>query len=286
MPLLLLIFCVTLLVLHETEIFSPVEGGLQFIFVPLQRAATALVEGVGGLFKSVRDVRELETQVAGLQAQVDALLSDNIRLQTYEAEAITLRTLLDFRNDNPTWAFLGADVVGQDACASAPCGEVIGQEPNPYLRYVSVNVGAADGVEVGMPVITGGSTLIGRTAEVGLQTTKVQLLNDTASSVAVRLQASRATGIVVGQPDGSLRMIYIPQSEEVEVGDIVLTSGLGGGLPRGLVVGQVAEVVRQDFALHQEAVVRPAIDYGQAELVLVITSFEPLLPEEVVEPSE
>jgi rod shape-determining protein MreC len=285
-PLLLLIFCVTLLVLHETEIFSPVEGGLQFIFVPLQRAATALVEGVGGLFKSVRDVRELETQVAGLQAQVDALLSDNIRLQTYEAEAITLRTLLDFRNDNPTWAFLGADVVGQDACASAPCGEVIGQEPNPYLRYVSVNVGAADGVEVGMPVITGGSTLIGRTAEVGLQTTKVQLLNDTASSVAVRLQASRATGIVVGQPDGSLRMIYIPQSEEVEVGDIVLTSGLGGGLPRGLVVGQVAEVVRQDFALHQEAVVRPAIDYGQAELVLVITSFEPLLPEEVVEPSE
>jgi rod shape-determining protein MreC len=269
---LLLIFCVTLLVLHETEIFSPVEGGLQFIFVPLQRAATALVEGVGGLFKSVRDVRELETQVAGLQAQVDALLSDNIRLQTYEAEAITLRTLLDFRNDNPTWAFLGADVVGQ--------------EPNPYLRYVSVNVGAADGVEVGMPVITGGSTLIGRTAEVGLQTTKVQLLNDTASSVAVRLQASRATGIVVGQPDGSLRMIYIPQSEEVEVGDIVLTSGLGGGLPRGLVVGQVAEVVRQDFALHQEAVVRPAIDYGQAELVLVITSFEPLLPEEVVEPSE
>ncbi|HEC35356.1 MAG TPA: rod shape-determining protein MreC, partial [Anaerolineae bacterium] len=107
-----------------------------------------------------------------------------------------------------------------------------------------------------------------------------QLLSDPSSGVVALLQQSRASGLVRGQPDGSLRMVYIPHEDEVQVGDIVLTSGLGGVLPRGLVVGQVAEVQRQDFALHQEAVVRPAVDYRRVELVLIVVSFQPLVQEE------
>jgi rod shape-determining protein MreC len=69
-------------------------------------------------------------------------------------------------------------------------------------------------------------------------------------------------------------MEYIPQETEIDVGDIVLTSGLGGILPKGLVIGQVTEVVQRDYALFQAAVVRPAIDLSRLELVLVITEFE------------
>jgi rod shape-determining protein MreC len=94
------------------------------------------------------------------------------------------------------------------------------------------------------------------------------------------LQQSRATGLVVGQPDGSLRMLYIPQEDTVQVGDVVLTSGLGGAFPRGLVLGQVTQVVKQDFALFQEAIVNPAVDYRRVELTLVITLFQPLVQEE------
>lgn len=64
------------------------------------------------------------------------------------------------------------------------------------------------------------------------------------------------------------------------MGDIVLTSGLAGTLPRGLVIGQVTAVEQKDIALFQEAVVRPAVDYREVELVLVITSFQPLVQEE------
>jgi rod shape-determining protein MreC len=220
----------------------------------------------------MRDVRELEAEVEALRRERDALLSDNIRLQQYEATTVQLRELLNFREGNPTWAFLGADVVGQ--------GEVIGQEPNPYLRYLTINVGSEEGIDVGMPVIAGGAVLIGRIAEVGPRTAKVQLLSDTASSVAVRLQESRTTGLVIGQPDASLRMVYIPQTEEVQLEEIVFTSGLGGSMPRGLVVGQVAELIQQDFAFDQEAVIRPALDYHQVEMVLIITSFQPLTEEE------
>jgi len=280
LPLTFLILSILFLALHETRILAPVERGLQVVLAPLQRAATALVRNIGDLSQTVRQVRELRARVAELEEQVNALTIENVRLREYEAEVVQLRGLLGFVEANPTWAFLGADVVGRSACINAPCGDVVGQEPNPYLRYITINVGQADGVAVGMPVVTGGAVLVGRVAETGLHTSKVQLITDPGSNVAAILQRSRATGLVVGQPDGSLRMIYIPQEDTVQVGDVVLTSGLGGAFPRGLVLGQVSQVVKQDFALFQEAVIHPAVDYRRVELTLVITLFQPLVQEE------
>ncbi len=280
LPLTFLILSILFLALHETRILAPVEQGLQVILAPLQRATTALVRNIGDLSQTVREVRELRVRVAELEEQVDALTVENVRLREYEAEVVQLRGLLGFVQANPTWAFLGADVVGRSACIHAPCGEVVGQEPNPYLRTITINVGQADGVSVGMPVVTGGAVLVGRVVETGLHTSKVRLVTDTGHSVAAILQQSRATGLVVGQADGSLRMLYIPQEDTVQVGDIVLTSGLGGAFPRGLILGQVVQVVKQDFALFQEAIVNPAVDYRRVELTLVVKSFQPLVQEE------
>jgi len=102
----------------------------------------------------------------------------------------------------------------------------------------------------------------------------VRLLTDVDSAVAAILQTTRGTGLVVGQPDGSLQMAFIPQEEEVKVGDVVLTSGLGGLMPKGLVIGQVTEVERREYETFQTAVVRPAVDLTRLELALVITGFE------------
>lgn len=280
LPLVFLILSILFLALHETRVLAPVERGLQVVLAPLQRAATALVRGIGDLSQTVRAVRDLRARVAELEEQVNALTIENVRLREYEAEAVQLRGLLGFVEANPTWAFLGADVVGRSACINTPCGDVVGQEPNPYLRYITINVGQADGVAVGMPVVTGGAVLVGRVAETGLHTSKVRLVTDTGHSVAAILQQSRATGLLVGQADGSLRMVYIPQEDTVQVGDVVLTSGLGGVFPRGLVLGQVIQLIKQDFALFQEAIVNPAVDYRRVELTLVVTSFRPLIQEE------
>ena len=282
LPLLLLVVVILFLILHEIGVLAPVENALQTVVAPLQRWTAGLVRSAGNLFRSVREARELQVQVGELQEQVNALNVENIRLREFEAEVVQLRALLNFAAQNPSWAFLGADVVGRSACVNAPCGEVVGYETNPYLRYLSINAGAEEGAGTGMPVVTvtDGAVLVGRIAETTSHGAKVLLLTDPGSGVAALLQESRATGLVVGQPDGSLRMIYIPQDDQVQVGDVVLTSGLGGVLPRGLVIGQVAEVQQRDFALHQEAVVRPAVDYRRAELLLVIASFQPLVQEE------
>ena len=280
LPLVLFVLGLMLLVFHESGFLTPVERGLHYVLDPLQRLFSRVTVGIGGVFQTVGEVRELRAQVEELQAQVDALTVENVRLKEYEAEVQQLYAMLNFVSEYPISASLGAEVIGREACDTYPCGDVVGVEPNPYLRYVTINVGSLQGVEVGMPAVSGGAGLVGRVSQVGPRTSEVQLVTDTDSAVAALLQTSRVTGVVVGQPDGTLRMEYIPQEEHVDVGDIALTSGLGGVLPKGLVIGQVTEVLKMDYALFQSAVVRPAIDLSKLELVLVITGFEQIPQEE------
>jgi rod shape-determining protein MreC len=285
LPLVLLIVGLLLLVFHESGLLAPVENAAHYVLDPLQRLFSNVVEGTGGVFRTVREVRELRAEVEDLRAQVNALKVENVRLREYEAESQQLRALLNFVSDYPISTHLGAEVVSREACQDYPCGDTVGVDPNPYLRYLTINVGAQQGAGTGMSVVSGGAGLVGRVSDVGPRTAQVRLLTDLDSSVAALLQTTRGTGLVVGQPDGSLQMQYIPQEEEVRVGDIVLTSGLGGMMPKGLVIGQVTAVEQKEYETFQTATVRPAVDFRRLELALVITGFEPvpLEPEETPE---
>jgi rod shape-determining protein MreC len=279
----LVILGLLILVLNEAGLLTPVESALHYVLDPLQRVFAGGFELTGGLFGSVREARELRSQVAELQARADALTVENVRLREYEAEVQQLRSMLNFVSEYPIGAPLGADVVSRDACETYPCAEVVGTDPNPYLRYITINVGAQQGVEAGMPVVSSGAALVGRVSQVAPRTAKVQLLTDGDSAVASLIQRTRVTGLVTGQPDGSLRMDYVAQSEELDVGvgDIVLTSGLGGAMPKGLVIGQVSDVERAPYEMFQPILVRPAVDFSRLELVLVITEFEQIPIDEV-----
>jgi rod shape-determining protein MreC len=256
------------------------ENVLHYVLDPLQRVFSNTIENTGDLFQTVRQVRELRAEIEELRSQVDALTAENVRLREYEAEVQQLRALLNFASEYPVSTPLGADVIGQEACEIFPCGEIVGVDPNPYLRYVTINVGSQQGADIGMPVVSG-AALVGRVAQVGPRTSKVQLLTDPDSQIGALLQGSRVTGLVAGQPDGSLRMVYIPQEETVSPGENVLTSGLGGFLPKGLVIGQVTEdLFQMDSELFQAATVRPAVDFARLEQVLVITAFEQIPIEE------
>jgi rod shape-determining protein MreC len=188
-----------------------------------------------------------------------------------QGENSTLRELLNFTQENPTYKYQPAAVIGRD--------------PSPYLRYITINAGSREGLKPGMPVVTAGSTLIGRVADVGFRSAKVQLLNDLSSAVNVRLQTTNVTGLAQGQQDGSLLVQYLPLNTEVITNDIALTSGLGGNLPRNLVVGQVTGVDKKDFDVAQSAQLRPAADYDRLEVVLVITNFESIEPGEDATPT-
>jgi rod shape-determining protein MreC len=287
LPLVLFVLGAILLVVGEAGYLSPLEQGAHYILDPFQRLFSGAAAAMGDTFQGVRELRDLRAEVETLREQVNALTAENVRLREHEAEVRQLKALENFISEYPITAFVGAEVVGREACETYPCGDVIGVDPNPYLHYITINVGSRQGVGVGMPVVSGGPGLIGRVAEVAPRTAKVQLLTDRESSVAAILQDSRVTGLIVGEQSlGLLRMAYIPQDKEIQVGDRVLTSGLGGLLPKGLVIGQVVEVEKMDYELFQEAAVRPALDLSQVEMVLVITGFQPIPIEQPEPPIE
>jgi rod shape-determining protein MreC len=258
----LALVAVVSLVLHESGQLQPIEDVVQYVIGPVQRSFQGLVESTAGLFGTFREARELRAENQRLQEENDRLTVENVHLKEFEAENTTLRDLLKFARNNPNYTTLAADVIGRD--------------PSPYLSTIIISVGQNRGLKPGMPVITGGSALVGRVTQVSPRTAKVQLLGDASSAVNAMIQSSRATGLVRGQPDSSLTMEFIPLEDKVKTGDIVLTSGLGGDLPRALVIGQVADVMRRDIDLFQSAALRPAVDLNRLEVVLVILNFEPL----------
>jgi len=273
-PYILMAAALLLLALNETGLLSPVEEALSFVISPIERGVASIVRAVGDVFQGGQEARELQELVATLQQENETLRIENIRLQEqYVAENEQLRGLLDFKNANPTFRLVGADVVARGQSAV-----VVGQDTNPYLGYLIINAGSRDGVAIGMPVVASGAVLVGRIARVSPHLAYVQLLNDPTSQVAALLQGSRASGLVVGREDPEkgnlLIMTEILPDETVAENEIVITSGLGGLLPQGLVLGQVESVSYQESALFQEAVVRPALDYRRLEAVVVLLDFE------------
>jgi len=256
----LALVAIVVLILHESGQLQPVEDLVQYIIGPVQRSFAGLVDSTTDAVGAFRDARELRIENRRLQEENNRLVTENIHLAEFKAEVATLRDLLKFERSNPNYTTLAADVIGRD--------------PSPYLSAIIINAGRDRGLKPGMPVVTGGSALVGRVIQVNPRTAKVQLLGDVSSAVNVLIQSSRAAGLVRGQPDGSLLMEFIPLEEKVSPGDVVLTSGLGGDLPRALVVGQVTDVIRRDVDLFQSAVLRPAVDLNRLEVVLVITDFE------------
>jgi rod shape-determining protein MreC len=197
---------------------------------------------------------ELEAEVAELQAQV-------IQLQQQVGQTEMLAALVDFERANPENQYQGAVVIGRD--------------PSPFLQYVIINRGSNDGIRRGMPVVTD-QGLVGRVDAVIADAARVQLITDPAAKVNIHLQNAEVDASLVGSVTGDLTLELIPQDAIVQTGDLVLTSGLGGGYPPNLIVGQVVNVRSRDFDLFQQATVQPVVDFNQLQIVLVIVNFKPV----------
>lgn len=274
LPYILIVIALILLTLNGTGLLRPVEEALGLIIAPAERGIAGLIRSIGDLLQGGQEISELQRLNETLQKENESLRIENIRLQEqYVAENEQLRGLLDFKNANPTFNLVGGDVVARGQSAI-----VVGQDTNPYLRYLIINVGSRDGVAIGMPVVASGAVLVGRVAGVSPHLAYIQLINDPTSQVAALLQGSRISGMVVGREDPEqgnlLVMTEILPNETLTENEIVITSGLGGILPKGLILGQIENLSYQEAALFQEAVLRPALDYRRLEAVVVILDFE------------
>jgi rod shape-determining protein MreC len=236
-------------------------------FVAVQTWISVRYQAVQDIVRAPQDIIRLRQRNAELEAQVAQLQAQIIELESRLAETNVLSALVDFARAHPENRYQAAAVIGRD--------------PSPFLQYVIINRGSDDGLRRGMPVVTQ-QGLIGRIAAVTASAARVQLITDPASSVNVRLDPSGAQAVLMGQLTGEIVLDMIPQEAEVHAGDLVLTSGLGGGYPPDLLVGQVVNVLKREQDVFQRAVVQPVVDFSDIDIVLVITNFRPVNIEELI----
>jgi len=245
----------TLQVRQEGPLVDLVERGLVLTVTPFLKVYAAVTSGAARLWTNYVDLRRVGAENLRVQEEVAALRGEVGRLTEAGLENSRLRRLLDLP------AGLEFDLV---------TAQVIAKDTTNWFKIIMINKGSGARVERNMPVIST-EGLVGRVVEVMPWAAKVQLLTDPVSSVGALLQEQRVTGLVTGDRGQTAIVKYLPLMAEVRVGDVVLTSGMGGVFPKGIPIGTVTAIHRKSGALFQEAAIQPSVDFGRLEEVLVVT---------------
>ena len=189
-------------------------------------------------------------------------------LQENLSQSLILETLFDFARTNPQYEYLAATVIGR--------------EINPFQQYIIIDKGTNHGILHGMPVVTQ-KGLVGRVDRVIATAARIQLISDANSVVNVRLQNAKVEAQIDGSLTGEITLEMVPREADVQVGEVLLTSGLGGTYPPNIFVGQVLTMQSRENAMFQTGSVQPMVDFATLSAVLVVTNFNqvdinPLLP--------
>jgi rod shape-determining protein MreC len=240
---------------------------------PPQRLVGGTLRGVSGIWSRYVDLRGVHDENERLRQRVselDAALRERRRLAR---ETERLREVLGLQR-----------ILPYESIAA----EVIAREGVPWFRTITVDRGSDAGVELNAPAISP-SGVVGRVVAVGLWASRIQLLLDRDCGVGVMIESSGVTGVVSGQigladsGTADLMMNYVPAHAEVEVGDVVVTSGLDRIFPKGLMVGRVRAVGSDAAGLFREVRVTPSARFDRLEQVLLLGGPrpEPLFDESV-----
>ena len=219
----------------------------------LGATVSAPFQGLGNIFANLTSDQET---LSDLKAENERLQARNAELEESEQTASRLQQLLDIK-----------DTYNLQSTAA----RIISGSTGSWSSTVTIDKGTADGLSVGMPV-SASNGVIGQIVECGATSSTVRLLTDEASSISAMVQTSRAQGMLVGSATGQVSLTLIRTSQTVNVGDVIVTSGLGGVFPKGLPLGKVTSVDNNPGSLYLDIVVEPFAHTENFEEVLVVTS--------------
>jgi rod shape-determining protein MreC len=230
------------------------------IATPLQLVSATLARGLSSIWGDyiyLVDVKEDNTRLSSQNAR----LQERVRkLEALEEENRRLHRLLDLKQS------LKTEVVS---------AQVIGKNTNEFFRVARVTLDRdARDVGANLPVLSQDG-VVGTTLKTAGDTVDVRLVVDAGSSVDVVVQRTGARGFVRGTGDESkysCSVQYVERTDEVEVGDLLVTSGVGRRFPKGIPVATVTQVVRRDFGIYQQVTATPTVDFSRVEEVLILTS--------------
>jgi rod shape-determining protein MreC len=238
---------------------------------PLKRVGSAAAREVGDLWREAAALFRRRAELDWLESRIETLEEQTVRLEEVEQENARLRELLAFR-ERLVGEVIAATVVGRDATGLA--------------RTLTIDRGERDGVRRGAAVLAPAG-VVGQVFQVSAHAARVLLITDHNSGVDAVVQRTRARGIVEGTVTEACGLKFVKRTEDLQPGDVVVTSGVDGIFPRGLPIGELTSVDKRGQGLFQYATVRPFVDFDRLEEVLVTRgSVEPIVGDTPVSPGE
>ena len=259
----LIVFCIISVLLltfyireGETGPIHAVRSGVTTITSPIRFLGGAVATPFDALGNAFTNLTASQETLDELKAQNAELTARVAELSEADASAKRLEELLGLRS---TYNL------------QSTAARIVGASSDAWSQTVTIDKGSVDGMEPNMPVCNSAG-VIGQIIEVGANTSTVRLITDENSGVSAMVQATRAQGMLQGQPDGTLRLEYITTDSDVQEGDIIVTSGIGGVYPKGLPLGTVTSVTSASNDIYYTVMVSAAASAENNEEVLVITS--------------
>ena len=228
------------------------------IFSEVQRAMSSAVSGVRHGWSGYIGLRHLKQENDALKRDLAAAQIVAQEQQALASRARGLEKLLELRDRTSL---------------QTTAAEIIGAAPSQDFRTVTIDKGTRDGLRPDMAVISPAG-VVGRIVVPSARSAKVQLLVDRNAAAGAIVERSRAQGVVVGAGGDRLEMEYVSEVYDIVVGDVVVTSGIDGIYPKGFVIGRIESVERSGGA-YKRIMVRPAVDFGGIEEVLVVVTPTP-----------
>lgn len=249
--------------------FPLVNSMVAAIVLPMENGITSLGHGMDGIRDYWRAMTVLQEENAHLKQENTELRYSNIRMASLYAENKHLRSLLDYKEEHSDQTLVGAKVISRNHGA--------------IRDSIYINAGRDKGVDVDMAVVNGG--LIGIVDEVYANYSRVLLLTSSRCKVGARVMrvSSRAVGVVggTGLEKEELALEHIVREENLNVGDVIVTSGYSGNHPADILIGKVIKKQLDPTGLFQQGIVAPTAEISDVEQVLVITKFSPAHLEEL-----
>lgn len=243
---------------------SQLEIILRDSIAPLYSGVMQVSRTVVNIGNSITLYNELLEENNLLKEQVRGLAIQNSTMEEYRLENQRLSELLELRESNRDHLELVA-------------AKVIGRNLGNWFDTIIINKGLNDGIMVNMPVINH-LGLVGRVVATSKNTSEIMLLLDRDSAIGAMVQRNRTLGVVESTTveEYPLQMIHISHDAPIDVGDILISSGLGDIFPKGLKIGYVAEVIMAPNGLVKQAMIIPYVEFGKLEEVMVVMEVKEL----------
>ncbi len=249
------IFFGLLILVNPKGALNPVRNVFLDVLAPLKRITYTISASIEGVGEFVGSVGQLKKENEKLLSENQGLLGERTMLADMRNENDDLRSQLELLPRNQ-YKLLSATIISQD--------------PNGMGNWMEIDKGSEDGLTEGMPVVVSKSVLVGRIGDVTPRSAKVVLLTNPKSVVSVATTQTGAKGVIRGEYGLGIIFDMILQTDSVQSGNEVVTSGIGSQMPRGLFVGTVQDVHPSSDHLFQQAGVISPIQISKLQFVFVI----------------